>query len=215
LRWYYAYYIGIHGEKYPRNAAIRHIGSHFPQVTLHFAHQGHAKRSSKLHCLNIPTNDFAISLNHRLQPISCQLIAVLATVKNNVKDGGFTHGRSAPYMVQTASIIMHYHAGAWERETLLLFTKSLTESAVRVYGSVIAAIVASEFSSLEYQSGRKPTFQSAAFFVSKCTLTLWSVVRGGASLLVSLVPSLLTLHGWPPAFSSSDGRYNRTLGASL
>jgi len=78
----------------------------------------------------------------------------------------------------------------------------------------ISAIVGSKFDSLEFTSGRKPTLQSAAFFVSVSQLTLWWAVRGGVSLLVSSGSSLSTSHGLPPVFDSSDGRYINTLGAS-
>jgi len=77
----------------------------------------------------------------------------------------------------------------------------------------IAAIVASKFDSLEVESGHQPTFNSVAFFMSALRFTLWWIVRGGESLLVSFGTSLSTLHGLPPVFDSSDGRYIKPLGA--
>ncbi len=85
----------------------------------------------------------------------------------------------------------------------------------KVLNCGILAIVKSKFDSLENRSGHQPTLLSVAFFMSALRFTLWWIVRGGESLLVPLVPSLSTLHGLPPAFDSSDGRYINTIGASL
>jgi len=92
----------------------------------------------------------------------------------------------------------------------MVFFKMFDKQKAKSLTCGIAAIVASKFDSLEYQSGHQPTFISVAFFMSKVRSTLWWIVRGSESLLVSLVPSLSTLHGLPPAFDSSDGRYIRT-----
>jgi len=78
----------------------------------------------------------------------------------------------------------------------------------------ISAIVGSKFDSLEVGSGHQPTFNSVAFFMSALRFTLWWVVRGGESLLVSFGTSLSTSHGLPPVFDSSDGRYIKPSGVS-
>jgi len=80
----------------------------------------------------------------------------------------------------------------------------------------IPAIVGGKFCSLEVESGRnQPTFISVAFFMSALRSTLWWIVQGSESLLVSFGTSLQTLHGLPPAFCSSDGRYIKPKGAQL
>jgi len=112
-------------------------------------------------------------------------------------------------MVQTASIIMHYHAGAWERENI----KRLTESAVRVYGSVIAGIPVIGFGSL-FMMVRIVTSFFGGFFYARSSSSLCGGLGGGASARCFRCGSLPTPFNLPPVFGSSDG-WNSTLGASL
>jgi len=115
-------------------------------------------------------------------------------------------------MVQTASIIMHYHAGAWERENI----KRLTESAVRVYASGIAGIPVIGFSRLNQYGGHATSRLKGGFFVSKHPRSLHGEPDGEASACwFPLLISRLTPFGLPPVFSRSVGRYNYQYGASL
>jgi len=92
---------------------------------------------------------------------------------------------------------------------------NLTQTPMQAHNGAVAGIPATGFGSPETESRRKPAFPSMAFFVSVAHFTLWWIVRGGASLLGSFGSSLLTPFGLPPAFSSSDGRYFLSKGASL